>query len=88
MENKEILQEIEKKHAHPPMLPDSMIFEAMEAARQDERGKLPKLPINIDLFMVSAETQGWVFHLGIWIKEGYETRTTEQLYSYLKFDKN
>ncbi len=40
MENKEILQEIEKKHAHPPMLPDSMIFEAMEAARQDEREKL------------------------------------------------
>ncbi len=59
-----------------------------EEARRDERKKLQKLPENIDLFMVSAECQGWVFHLGMWIKEGYETRTTEQLYSYIKFDKN
>ncbi len=86
--NKEILQEIEKKHAHPPMMLDSMIFEAMDAARRDEREKLTELPENIDIFMISAEMQGWIFHLGMWIKEGYETRTTEQLYGYLKFDKN
>ena len=50
--------------------------------------ELIKFPIDLDAILTEADRQGWVYRGGLWLRDGFAERTTEQLYNYMKKYKN
>lgn len=44
-----------------------------------------QFPPDLDEILLSAENKGWVFcRTGLWEQYGYKSRTTAELYEYIK----
>lgn len=62
--------------------------ETQSIAGSESQGREAVMPNDIDSFMELMENHGWVFNKGMWHQDGYESRTTKQLYErYLRLHK-